>query len=326
MAKTFNSGSVTLELTQVCNFSCRHCYLDKTSNRDTLNVDEWKYIIDKWYSIGWTDFTFTGGEVLNLDYFPELYEYTARKNGSTVSIQTNLSMLDNEHILLFNKYPPKDVSITLYGYDDDSVKWFTNSSTSFCKIEDNIELLKSNNIIYSLGVVLCQSNYQELLSNTFSKHETGFNTYLMPRLNGRLTPRERLSPEQIVNVEKVNAKRRKYYTGKLDANTQMSPPKPEDYSKKCQGGITRAFVDSTGQVSICGIYRKQQISNITNEIASIIEHNQSVHFSLRTKYFQSECGECHFTEICRACPAYLELEEDSSYFCETIKERVEQFS
>ena len=109
--------SGTFELSPVCNFSCRMCYVRKTqkevnaSERRMLTKGDWISIAEQAKEQGMLYLLLTGGEPLLWPDFWELYEELVQM-GFLVSINTNGSLIDEEAVKHFQKYPPNRINIT----------------------------------------------------------------------------------------------------------------------------------------------------------------------------------------------------------------------
>lgn len=71
--------SGTFELSPVCNFDCRMCYVRKSPeevkchNRKMLNLEQWKKIADQAENAGMLYLLLTGGEPF---LWPDFWDYT----------------------------------------------------------------------------------------------------------------------------------------------------------------------------------------------------------------------------------------------------------
>lgn len=67
------------ELTPLCNFSCKMCYVhlnaEQLMGRVILKVDEWKNLMHQALEAGMIHATLTGGECLEYPGFDELYVF-----------------------------------------------------------------------------------------------------------------------------------------------------------------------------------------------------------------------------------------------------------
>ena len=110
------------ELTPLCNFSCRMCYVhldpNQMNGRNVLPVATWKDLMHQAWEAGMIHATLTGGECLAYPGFDELYLFL-QDLGCNVSIMTNGYLLDDRRVRFFKQHPPAMVQVTLYGWNED---------------------------------------------------------------------------------------------------------------------------------------------------------------------------------------------------------------
>jgi uncharacterized protein len=88
-----------------CNISCSYCYQDPMREAGNINVKrDWNKVRDQLDRLG-SDFSVFGGEPLlaPISHLDEVFEYGYKKFGKN-GIQTNGSLITDEHIKLFTKY------------------------------------------------------------------------------------------------------------------------------------------------------------------------------------------------------------------------------
>ena len=110
------------ELTPLCNFSCKMCYVhldaDQLQGQKILSVDVWKDIMYQAWKAGMIRATLTGGECLTYPGFDELFLFL-QDLGCEVAVLTNGFLLDDRRIQFFKEHIPAKIHITLYGWNDD---------------------------------------------------------------------------------------------------------------------------------------------------------------------------------------------------------------
>lgn len=89
--------SGTFELSPICNFDCRMCYVRQTmeqvkkNSRKMCTLEQWKYLTDQAADAGMLYLLLTGGEPFLWPDFWELYEYVSQK-GLIISINIRMKM------------------------------------------------------------------------------------------------------------------------------------------------------------------------------------------------------------------------------------------
>ena len=117
--------SGTFELSPVCNFSCKMCYVRKTVQevkehpRKLMSLEQCIKLAEQARKEGMLYLLLTGGEPLLWPDFWKLYEALS-KMGFLIGINTNGSMIDDQVIERWKENPPYRVNITLYGANDNT--------------------------------------------------------------------------------------------------------------------------------------------------------------------------------------------------------------
>lgn len=111
------------ELTPRCNLDCKMCYIhnaDSNALRDReLNTDTWKRIFDEAYDSGMLFANLSGGECMLRSDFKELYLYLWKKR-VMVAVLTNGTLIDDDYLDFFKRYPPAEVQVSLYGSNEEN--------------------------------------------------------------------------------------------------------------------------------------------------------------------------------------------------------------
>ena len=110
------------ELTPLCNFSCRMCYVHLTpeqlKDHCVLPADTWKDLMHQAWEAGMINATLTGGECLAYPGFDEVFLYL-HSLGCQVGVLTNGFLLDEQRIRFFQEHMPCRIQVTLYGWNND---------------------------------------------------------------------------------------------------------------------------------------------------------------------------------------------------------------
>ncbi|MDY0361386.1 MAG: radical SAM protein [Desulforegulaceae bacterium] len=336
--------SFTLELTARCNNNCRHCYInlpsnDKDAMQKELGFDEIKKIADEAVELGALWCLITGGEPLLREDFEEIYIYLKRK-GLFVSVFTNGVLINENHIKLFKKYPPRDLEITVYGITKNIYGKVTQKPQNFEPFMENIKLLIENNIKVSLKNVVIKSNLSEFdeISKFCRKYSVSpyrFDPLIHLRLDrsekrNDEIKKERLLPEEIAELEKSDYKRFSSMQRNCEILILNKELKENNYLFSCGAGLSEFVVSYNGYFRLCSslchpdcIYdlKKGSIKDARQNFVPKIRAIKSFN-----KEFLSNCSKCKIINLCLWCPAHAYLETghlDSyvEYFCEVAKAR-----
>lgn len=149
--------TATIEIISECNFRCIHCYIDKSFRNEILTYEQIVEFGNQIIEMGCLYVVLTGGEVLLHPDFKRIYEFFVKK-GICVSVFTNGSLIDDEIIELFVKYPPRVVEITMYGFSSDTYKRITKT-VQYATVKNNILKLMHRGINVLLKMFVLDKNY-----------------------------------------------------------------------------------------------------------------------------------------------------------------------
>ena len=145
----------TFELSPVCNFSCKMCYVRKTykeveANTRKMKLDDWLRVAKEAKEAGLLYLLLTGGEPLLWPDFWTLYDELINM-GFVLSINTNASLLDEQAIQRFKQRPPRKINITLYGANDETYQRLCGVREVFSKVDKAINGLREIGVIEKLN-------------------------------------------------------------------------------------------------------------------------------------------------------------------------------
>ena len=213
--------SFDLEITARCNNNCRHCYInlspgDLAAKSVELSPKEISDIANDAVKLGAIWCLITGGEPLLRPDFEEIYLLLKRK-GLLLSIFTNATLINEKHIALFKKYPPRDIEITVYGATKETYEGITRLSGSFDMFTRGLDLLVSSGIKALIKAMALRGNLHEMNAIAdFCRERTKDYFRFDPVLHLRYDRdpfrnaeiiAERLSPEEIVALERSDPDR-----------------------------------------------------------------------------------------------------------------------
>ena len=127
------------ELTPLCNFSCKMCYVhlgaDQLKGQPVLPVEAWKDLMRQAWEAGMIGASLTGGECLAYPGFEELFLYL-HSLGCSAAVLTNGFLLDDSRIRFFKEHTPAMIQVSLYGWNDDVYERVTGKR-AFTTVADN---------------------------------------------------------------------------------------------------------------------------------------------------------------------------------------------
>lgn len=260
--------SFDFEITARCNNNCSHCYINVSANdsaarKKELSLSQIEGISKEAVSLGALWCLLTGGEPLLRKDFPDIY-LSLIKQGLLVSVFTNATLVNKGIVRLFKEYPPRDIEVTVYGVTKETYESVTRRRGSFQAFIKGINLLLDNKIKVRFKAMALRSNLKELpkiakFCRKKTKDYFRFDPFLNLRFDGNLSRNQeiisqRLSPEEIVAVEKADCKRfsllkkicEKFVAPEFDLNKHR-------YIFCCGAGNSSFSVSPEGYFKLCSL-------------------------------------------------------------------------
>jgi radical SAM protein with 4Fe4S-binding SPASM domain len=339
--------SFGLEVTARCNNDCRHCYInlpagDRAAREKELSLEEIKEIVDEAVSLGVLWCLITGGEPFLREDFFDIYLYLKRK-GLLVSVFTNATLVTEEHVRLFKKYPPRDIEVSVYGVTKETYERVTRRPGSFAAFIRGLNLLFESGVKIRLKAMALRSNVAELPEiSCFCRERTKdyfrFDPFLHLRFDGDLARNkeiksERLSPAEIVALERSDPER--FQALEKGCDKLIVPEFSHiacNHLFHCGAGNGSFDLSYNGLFRLCSslwhpdcVYDLRK-GSLTDAWYSFVPQVRDMRSDRRE--FLEKCRVCPLINLCMWCPAHAHLETGEmdapvSYFCKVAHARVE---
>lgn len=248
------SGGIAL--THACNVGCVHCYVGGKARyyagRNELSTERILELLDEVTQAGCLYMLLTGGEAMLHKDFAQIYEH-ACLNGLLVTVFTNATMVTDEILELFQRYPPSNVDISVYGATQETYERITRVPGSFERCMSGIRRLSESGVNISLKTVVMTLNsheyYQiEEIANDYGARFRS-DAALFPRFNGDPSPlKYRIPPEQAVEFE-FSDRQRALRWKKYADERQNLPITDKLYT--CGSGQNTFHIDPCGKLQPC---------------------------------------------------------------------------
>lgn len=324
----------TLELTERCNLTCLHCYINQPAASHAAQAREMTTaqvagILDQMADAGCLFLLFTGGEVLLRPDFPEIYR-RARQRGMLVNLFTNGTLLTPRIADLLADLRTFSVEITLYGASPYTFERVTQVPGSYQRCRRGIELLLERGLPLSLKSVLLTINRHELPEMKALAEQLGvrfrYDGTLWPRLDGGRQPfAQRLSLEEMIALDREDPERQ----GQWDkvAESCSSQLVRSEYVYSCGAAFRSFHVDSAGQLSACTMARRPHHDLLRMSFQEGWENLGALRRQRRQ--LDTECRTCTVGALCNQCPGWSQAvhgddETSVEYVCELGKLRAAQ--
>jgi radical SAM protein with 4Fe4S-binding SPASM domain len=343
--------SFDLEATARCNLNCRHCYInvpagDRTAKKRELGVDEAARLGSEATARGAVWCLITGGEPLLRKDFFDLYQALLSK-GLLLSLFTNATLVTNEHVRFFKKFPPKDIEVTVYGVTRETYERVTRTRGSFDAFRRGLDRLLGSGVTIRLKAMALRSNKHEIAAiGDFCRARTKDYYRFDPQLHLRfdrdearntMIRAERLSPREVSRLERLDPER---FSALRAACGDILPPEAPPGAPapacrhifRCSVGQRSFVIGPEGLLRPClslhhpdFLYdlRKGSLADAWARFMPEVLGRESD----RPEYLE-KCGKCPVVNLCLWCPAHAYLETGEldlpvEDFCRVAEARAE---
>ena len=327
MKKRKSVLSFDIELTARCNLNCRHCYInlpagDKAAKTRELTAAEIEGLAGEAASLGAVWCLATGGEPLLRKDFFDIY-LALRRKGLLVSLYTNATLINAEHIRFFKKHPPRDIEVTVYGVTRETYEAVTRVQGSFAAFRRGLDLLLESGVKVRLKAMALRSNMHELpriaeFCRARTKDYFRFDPLLHLRFDrdpvrNREIESERLTAEEIVRIEKDDVER--FRAMEENCGEFIVPEFAESectHLFRCGAGKRNFVIGHDGNFKLCVsllhpdcVYdlRSGSLTEAWSEFVPRIRELRGA----RPEYLD-RCAKCPIINLCLWCPAHADLE------------------
>lgn len=302
---------VQLELTNLCNFKCPHCYLfdnthDPSFRKGVKNIKQTFKIVEKLKNLEIFEVVLTGGEpLMEPKLLIKLIDYFNSYN-ITTSINTNLSLLNQQLIDSKILDKVKSILVSCPSADPMIYKHMTGGE-DYKVFEEKLNILSKNFNRYYINMVVNKKNLHSIKETAVKLKKLGVNNFgaTPMMLNSLKENRESiLSQSEVVVL--INDLVWIHENLKMKVDIFEALPKcifpknvlKKNYSftrRKCQAGITTISVSPRGDIRPCP-------NNMT--IYGNILQDDFANIWLKMKkwrdrfYTPDDCRNCSFLKSC----------------------------
>ncbi len=350
-AATRTPLSVSFELTRRCNFRCVHCYLGNQEKihkhrHQELDTETVIRLLDDMVKTGTLFLLLTGGDPMLRPDFVKIYEHAVRI-GLLVTVFCNGSLLTDDIINSFIRYPPRVVEVTLYGATSQIFEAITQKSGSFAACMEGIARLRAAKVRLYLKTMVLTLNMDEFQTiraiaggiGVPFRHDCSLHA-VMPNddndgcanCGSDLTDplRFRISPEQAAEIDMgVNE-----LALRLTESTEtLCSKKYSDALYRCGAGRVSYHVTPYGQLMPCLITHSHSVT-LGEEGIGAGWKALLKEFSKHVEVASFPCHDCNNKDICTGCPSAFALatgrpEKVDTFYCqyaECRRKKIEEFS
>lgn len=297
------------ELTDRCNLSCVHCYINQpagcqAARSNEMSTDQVFYLLDEIARAGCLFLVLTGGEPLLRPDFKEIYMH-AKRRGLVVTLFTNATLMTEDIADMLAYARAHVVDITLYGATRETYESVTQVKGSFERCMRGICLLKERNVRLGLKTIVLTKNRHELDDmRKFADNlgvELRYDGVIWPRLDGAEQPLQyRLSIDEMLAMDRETPERVMEWKKQFDAFKDVQARNENVFS--CGAGLRSFHINSRGQMNICTMVSqpsydlfKMSFSEAWEKIGEMRHWKRELH---------AECETCKVGALCVQCPGW----------------------
>lgn len=336
--------TVNLELLPICNLECKMCYIRLTADDvkkagGLKSIEEWLSIAAEMKEAGALFLLLTGGEVFLYPNFKQLY-IDLYKLGFIITINTNATMIDENTISWLKLYPPKCISISLYGSNDQVYESLCGKKNMFSKVDKAIQLLKQSHISIELKTIFTPVNFKDYENCILYARKNNLNyeisSYSFPPIRKNLNSINisalnmiRFSPEEAVNcLMSCNQlmfgpssciKEMENYLDRYEKNKNSKGKVVKGFT--CSATNSSCWITWDGRMIPCAMIDNFYTNPFEDGFFVAWEQLKAICDKVE---FSKKCSNCNMKSICATCPAvsYAEtgrIDGTSEYHCEMTK-------
>ena len=185
MSKYTAPTCINLEITEICNFKCGHCYnpwRDNNLGESTLSITKLDWLINEFKTCGVFHVILSGGEPFSKF---DLLEYAADKiitSGMSVSINSTLSLATPDKIKRLHKVGVDHILASWYDLDEEKTNVTTGTKNSYSHVVRGIKCAIDNGIRVSVNTICTTNNNQTLYDSGKFLHSLGVTQFIAHRV------------------------------------------------------------------------------------------------------------------------------------------------
>jgi MoaA/NifB/PqqE/SkfB family radical SAM enzyme len=262
----------TFELSPVCNFACKMCYVRKTMHqisregKSLIPWEKWLELARQCREAGTLYLLLTGGEPFLYPGFRELYT-RLHQMGFLIYINSNGTMIDAETVQWLKQNAPCRVNITLYGTSRETYQRICGHAEGYDRAMKAIRMLKEAGIPVVINASMIPENADDLESIIETGRSLGINTrvatYMFPPMrrdkeseDSRFTPEE--SAAMYIRKLRCTVSPDAYCKLLHDRCNPVAPVQTDDWGNheefmRCRAGRSNFWVNWEGNMTACGM-------------------------------------------------------------------------
>lgn len=339
----------TFELSPVCNFACKMCYVRKTpeqirsEGKSLIPWYKWMELAKQCRDAGMLYLLLTGGEPFLYPGFRELYQ-NLHDMGFLIYINTNGTMIDHETVQWLKQRAPLRVNITLYGASRDTYRRICGHADGYDRAMNAIRMLHEAGIPVVINASMIPENEGDLEQIITVGKElnitTRVATYMFPPMRrDREAQDSRFKPEESASMymrkmrclvaQEAYEDFLKAQLAKIssEASSEDSWGASQTEFMRCRAGRSSFWINWEGKMTACGLLDFPLVTHPFQE--PFAECWLNLTNRVRETPVLKGCSGCAKREICNPCVAMIygetgSIDQKSAYLCQLSDSIIKQ--
>ena len=339
----------SFELSPVCNFACKMCYVRKTpeqickEGKKLIPWQDWLRLAEQCRDAGMLYLLLTGGEPFIYPGFRELYT-RLHNMGFVLYINSNGTMIDEETVAWLKANAPSRINITLYGTSPETYKRICGHADGYNRAVRAITMLQEAGIPVVINASMIPENAADLEAiNAFGKRRginTRIATYMFPPMrrdkedqDSRFSELE--AAEMFIRLIRCQNSPDAYHNILLRFTKQNSQNGDssddwgchQDEFMRCRAGRSTFWVNWEGNMTACGMMDFPMRVRPFDE--PFLECWNKLTNCVRSTPVLKGCAGCDRREICNPCVAMIygetgTVDQKAPYMCQLSENILKQ--
>ena len=337
----------TFELSPVCNFACKMCYVRKTpaqirqEGKELIPAEKWLELARACREEGMLYLLLTGGEPFLYPNFRELYE-KLHQMGFLIYINTNGTLIDEETVQWLKAQAPCRVNITLYGSSPETYQRICGHADGYDRAMRAIRMLKEAGIPLVINASMIPENASDLESIIETGKALGIHTrvatYMFPPVrrdrevgDSRFTPEE--SASMYLRKMRCTMSQDAYCQMLHRQESRMETQEADDWGTqqeefmRCRAGRSTFWVNWEGKMTACGMIEFPLVVNPFE--MSFRDCWNRLTDKVRSTPVLKGCAGCDKRDLCSPCVAMIHgetgtIDQKAPYMCQLAESILNQ--
>lgn len=319
--------SGTFELSPVCNFACKMCYVRRTpaqlraEGKELISWEKWLELAQRCRDAGMLYLLLTGGEPFLYPGFRQLYR-NLHDMGFILSINSNGTLIDAETIAWLKEAAPARLNITLYGASAETYERICGHADGFDRTMNAIRMLKEAGIPVLINASMIPENECDLEAivaiGKALELNTRVSTYMFPPVRrDREAQDSRFTPEEAARMYLHRCRCQygpaQYHTMVKDTLEKYRPSADDrdDWGSdsefmRCRAGRSSFWINWEGNMTACGMLDFPLVTQPFRE--PFLDCWNRVTDAVRSTPVLHECAGCAMRKVCNPCVASVQAE------------------